>query len=147
MATPETTIAVARPAAQPSTPNPTMPVAPPTRSQRARAVNTRAIRSGRSSSSVTHATSAPLENPHPNPHNTCVARSNGNAVTTPVITIPAAMNMCPITSGHVRLNASDQTPVGMSDSSKVTDTTVPRTTSWNADRCASRTKYKLETST
>jgi hypothetical protein len=63
------------------------------------------------------------------------------------MTTPAAMNMCPITSGRVRLNASDQTPVGMSDSSKVTETTVPRTTSWNAESSASRTKYKLETST
>jgi len=35
---------------------------------------------------------------------------------------------CPITSGHLRLTASDQTPAGMSDASSVTDKTVPRTT-------------------
>ena len=89
---------------------------------------------------MTHATSAPIENAHPNPHNTCVTTINGNAVTTPVITMPAARNPCPITSGHLRLNASDQTPAGMSDSTNVTATTVLRTRSWEAERWALTTK-------
>ncbi len=52
------------------------------------------------------------------------------------MTMPAARNACPITSGHLRLTASDQTPVGMSDISSVADSTVPSTSSWNAERCA-----------
>jgi hypothetical protein len=140
IAAPEATTAVASPAVQPSTPNATIPVAPPRRSQRARAANTRAITPGRSSSSVTHATSAPVENAQPNPQSTCVTRSSGKAVTRPVISIPAARNPCPITSGHLRLNASDQTPAGMSDSTIVTATTAPRTRSSKPERWASTTK-------
>ena len=128
IAAPATTIAVARPAAQPSTPNATIPVAPPRRSQRAPAVKTWAMRSGRSSSSVTQATSAPVKNAHPRPHNTCVTTIDVKSVTRPVSTIPAARNPCPIVSDRLRLNASDHTPVGTSDSTIVTATTMPRRT-------------------
>ena len=83
---------------------------------------------------MTHATSAQVKKAHPNPHKTCVTKIKGNAVTTPVIAMPAARNICPITSGHLRPIASDQTLVGMSDSTNVTDMTVPRRTSWEAER-------------
>jgi hypothetical protein len=147
MATPETTTAVARLVAQPSSPSATMPAADPTSSQRARAVSTRSMRSGRASSSVTHATSAPLERPQPKPHSSCVTRSSGKAVTTPVITMPAARNRWPRKSGHFRPIVSDQTPVGMSERSNAADTAVPSRTSCDAVRCAWMTKYRLETST
>ena len=117
MPAPEATTAVARPAAQPSTPNVIMPAMPPMRSQRARAVSSRAMRSGWPSSSVSHATSAPPEHAQPSAHSTWVSRSSGNAVTTPVSSMLAARKPCPITSGHLRLNASDQTPAGISDTS------------------------------
>jgi hypothetical protein len=52
-----------------------------------------------------------------------------------------------MTSGHLRLNASDQTPAGMSDTVSVRAITVPRSTSWGADRWAWVTKYRLEVST
>ena len=87
-----------------------------------------------------HATSAPVKKAHPDPHRTCVTRINGNAVTRPVITMPAARNRCPITSGHLRPIASAQTPVGISASANVADTTVPSKTIWEADKCASTTK-------
>ena len=94
-----------------------------------------------------HATSAPLENPQPTPHSTCATTSRGNVVTNPVMIMPAARNAWPATSGHLRLTASDQTPVGMSDASSVTDSTVPSTSSCHAERCAVITKYSPETST
>ena len=140
MPAPEATIAGPRPAAQPSTPNTIMPVAPPVSSQRARAVSTRSMRPGWPSSSVSQATSAPLENAQPSPQSTWVTRSQPNVVTAPVSIMPAARNACPMTSGHLRLNASDHTPAGMSDSSKVSAMTAPRRTSWAAERCAATTK-------
>ena len=70
---PATTIAVPRPMPSARRPNPTMPPMAPICSQRARAANTPAMRSGRLSSSVIHATSAPLTNVHPTPQSICVA--------------------------------------------------------------------------
>jgi hypothetical protein len=147
MTAPDATIAAVRPAAQPSTPNASMPAMPPPRSQRARAVSSRAIRSGWPSSPVSHATSAPPEHAQPSAHSTWLSSSSGNAVTRPVSSMPAARNPCPSTSGHFRLNASDHTPAGMSDTVSVTAMPVPSSTSWAADRWAWVTKYRLEVST
>ena len=63
------------------------------------------------------------------------------------MSIPAPISACPITSAHLRLNASDHAPAGMSESAIVAATTVPSTRSCGAERWASITKYRSETST
>ena len=67
MPMPATMIAVDSVVAHASMANPTIPTGVPIRSYRPCAVSTRSMMSGRSSSSVIHATSAPLESAHPSP--------------------------------------------------------------------------------
>jgi hypothetical protein len=146
MATPATTIAVERSLPQASAPKPSRPTAAPTSCQRALAVSTPAARSGWSSSSVSHATSAPLEKVQLRPHNICVATSAGKAVTSPVANMLTPISRCATTTERLRLIVSAMTPVGTSKAIAVRPCAVPRNTSWNADSSASTTRYKLVTS-
>lgn len=93
---PATIIATSRRVAQASKPNPSSPNAAPINWARAARDNTGAT--GASSSSVIQATSAPLANVHDKPHNTCVANTNGNAVTNPVASIAVPISTCDSTS-------------------------------------------------
>ena len=135
MPAPETTIAGARPAAQPSTPNAIIPVAPPVSSRRARAVSTRSIRPGWPTSSVSHATSAPPENAQPRPHSTWVTRSQRKVVTARSHHAggqePVPDHQRPLPAERVRPDACRD-----SDSTRVSAMTAPSRTSCAADRWA-----------
>jgi hypothetical protein len=107
------------------------------RPDRSSATGTRA---GSSSSSVSHATSAPLANVHDSPQSICVATSGPNPVTRPVASIAAPISACEATRDHLRLMVSATTPAGTSAASATSDCATPIRTSSAADRRASTTR-------
>ena len=83
---------------------PTMPATVPVSWARSARINTSEMRAGSSSSSLIHATSAPLANVHDSPHSICVATSGPKSVTRPVAIIAVPMSTWETTSDHFRLN-------------------------------------------
>ncbi len=98
------------------------------------------MRSGRSSSSVIHATSAPLANAHPSPHSICESASAGNEVTRPARAMPVPVTTWASTSDHFRLTVSARTPAGTSASTTTRACPVPRSTSSDGERSATTTR-------
>ena len=138
---PATTIATDKVVAQARVPKTTIPTAVPMRSKRPCAVRTRSMRSKRSSSSVIHATSAPLAIAHPSPHRHCDTTRSGKAVTRPVIAIPAPMTTWATTRARRRLAASANAPAGTSATTTVSPWNTPINTSCDGERSATTTRY------
>ena len=141
IARPAATIAVDDVVVHASTPNTTMPIGAPRSSRRACAVSTRSISSGRSSSSLIQATSAPLDSAQPSPQRHCETTSSGNPVTTPVMAMPTPITTCATTSVPRRLTASARTPAGTSATITVRPWKTPRRRSSAGERSAATTRW------
>ena len=60
--------------------------------------------------------------------------------------MPTPITPWEMTIDHFLLIVSAITPVGISDTRTVSSIAVPRKTSWNAERSATTTRYRLVTS-
>jgi hypothetical protein len=116
------------------------PTGLPSRSHRPWAASTRSMRAPSSSSSVIHATSAPLANAQPIPHRQLATTRSGKSVTNAAMAMPDPLATCATTSASRRLTVSASTPAGSSATTTDAPWNVPMSTSWNGERSATTTR-------